>query len=174
MSTSTLPRAATTSVRVLLSAALISLAFACSPDGGGQAQADTQSQTDSLSADAGTSDTGPVVSFQKDVMPIFQAHCVGCHGVKKPQGDLDLTDPKATGLFKDKSVFCNLKTGAALLPSVIPHAPDESPLVRKLEDTKLELVCGREMPANGTPLVKTHPEAVATIRAWIAAGAVVD
>jgi len=38
-------------------------------------------------------DTGPrTVHYALDVQPIFDKHCVGCHGGKQPKGELDLAD----------------------------------------------------------------------------------
>ena len=39
----------------------------------------------------------PAVNFSRDIQPIFQAHCVGCHGSKKQEANLRL-DEKASAL----------------------------------------------------------------------------
>jgi hypothetical protein len=42
-------------------------------------------------------DTGPrMVHYAVDVQPIFDKHCVGCHGDREPRGDLDLTGEPTT------------------------------------------------------------------------------
>jgi hypothetical protein len=37
-------------------------------------------------------DSGPrTVHFERDIQPIFDKHCIGCHGGQQPKAELDLT-----------------------------------------------------------------------------------
>ena len=57
------------------------------------------------------------VSFQDDIMPIFQTHCISCHGDFYPDGEFDLTTYEAL-----------MSTGNHA-PNVVPFQPDSSWLV---------------------------------------------
>ncbi|CAN5890630.1 hypothetical protein BH23PLA1_BH23PLA1_04480 [soil metagenome] len=93
---------------------------------------------------------GASVSFSKQVLPILQKNCQGCHQPAKDQGGLILTTHAA------------LLQGGEGGPGVEPGQPDESVLLDNIAgDAPL-------MPPNGDPL---SAEAVALIRDWIAQGA---
>jgi WD40 repeat protein len=96
--------------------------------------------------------TGPV-SFYKDVRPIFQQHCQGCHQPAKAQGAYVMTS------YADL-----LKTGDSGKPGVSPGKPDASYLLDEIrvKDNKAE------MPKNGSPLTKVQYD---TIEKWIKEGA---
>lgn len=96
------------------------------------------------------------VSFQKEVKPILQANCQGCHQPAKRGGGYDMT------AFKNL-----LEAGESGDAAIVPGKPDQSQLV--LQITPLD---GKaEMPKNGKPL---HAQEIATIRLWIEQGAVDD
>jgi WD40 repeat protein len=100
-------------------------------------------------------DTLPTdVSFYKDVRPIFQQHCNGCHQPAKPSGGFVMT-ARAELLKKGESD----KTG------VVAGKPDASNLVSQItpHDGKKPL-----MPRNQPPLIDRD---VALIKKWIAQGA---
>jgi hypothetical protein len=99
------------------------------------------------SASAGA-DGAPPVDFARDVLPIFQAQCIDCHGPQKQKGDLRL-DQKTAELAK----------------IVKPHDLTESELYRRITLPK-----GDEdvMPNRGEPLSAAH---IAVIRRWIEQGA---
>src|SRR5262245_22936612 len=83
------------------------------------------------------SKTGGPVSFYKDVRPIFQQHCQGCHQPAKPLGGFVMTS------FPDL-----FKAGDSELPGVVPNKPHESLLVKLLGEVK-----GRaRMPKGKEPL----------------------
>jgi len=91
------------------------------------------------------------VSFAAQIQPIFDAHCIVCHGAAI-NGDLDLT------------------TYASLMDSIGPHAPvvlpmnpDSSYLVQKLDGTAQP-----RMPQGGPYLTD---EQIGRIRLWIEQGA---
>jgi dipeptidyl aminopeptidase/acylaminoacyl peptidase len=102
---------------------------------------------------AGARADEPVVSFSRQVMPVLQRRCQGCHQPGKPNGKLDLTSYEA------------LKKGGDAGAGFLPGKPDESPLV--------ENVVGKtpDMPPNATPLAADE---VALITRWVAQGATDD
>jgi WD40 repeat protein len=94
------------------------------------------------------------VSFYKDVRPIFQQHCNGCHQPAKPSGGFVMTARAEL-----------LKKGESDKPGVVPGQPDASNLVSQVtpHDGKKPL-----MPRNQPPLADRD---VALIKKWIAQGA---
>jgi WD40 repeat protein len=94
------------------------------------------------------------VSFYKDVRPIFQQHCNGCHQPAKPSGGFIMTARAEL-----------LKKGESDKPGVVPGQPDASNLVSQVlpHDGKKPL-----MPRNQPPLADRD---VALIKKWIAQGA---
>ncbi len=96
------------------------------------------------------------ISYDKQVRPIFQAHCQGCHQPAKAGGDYVMTS-------FDKL----LKGGESGDPAVAPGKPGESHLIEAItpHDGK------SEMPRNKPPLNPTEIELIAQ---WIAQGAVDD
>ena len=90
---------------------------------------------------------------EKDVLPIFQMHCVNCHGKSKQEGGLDL-----------RTQAGRLKGGDSG-PALIPGKPGKSLLYAR--------ILAREMP----PLDEIRPPTTAeveTLRHWIEAGAPAD
>lgn len=104
-----------------------------------------------LAEDPGKANAPPV-SFHRQVRPILQRHCQGCHQPAKKLGKLDLT------------TYAALKAGGDNGESFTPGKPDESTLV--------EFIVGSppKMPkeGKGLPLSK---EQVDLIRRWISEGA---
>jgi WD40 repeat protein len=94
------------------------------------------------------------VSFYKDVRPIFQQHCNGCHQPAKPSGGFVMTSRAEL-----------LKSGESEKAGVVPGQPDASNLVSQVtpHDDKKPL-----MPRNLPPLPDRD---VALIKKWIAQGA---
>ncbi len=91
------------------------------------------------------------VDFVKDVQPIFQASCSGCHGPRKQEAAFRL-DHKAT-----------VMKGGELGPAIVPGKSAESLLVK--------MVAGMvkpRMPKEGTPLTAAQ---IGILRAWIDQGA---
>lgn len=91
---------------------------------------------------------GSTVFFSLDVLPIFQADCIHCHG---GAGGLDLESWEGViqGGFSGSAVNV--------------ASPDQSVLIRRLDGSILPT-----MPADGPPL--PGPE-IDRIREWIAQGA---
>ena len=93
------------------------------------------------------------VSFSRQVLPILQRKCQGCHQPAKAGGKLDLT------------TFEALRAGGASGPLFEPGEPEEGTLI--------ENVAGKApaMPPNAPPLAADE---VATLARWIASGATDD
>ncbi len=93
------------------------------------------------------------VDFHKDVLPIFEAHCISCHGSKE-KGGLRL-DQRASAF----------KGGESELPGIVAGQPEESEILyRILTDDSIDV-----MPAKGERLSASES---GTIRKWIEEGAV--
>lgn len=88
------------------------------------------------------------VSFQNDVLPIFQDYCAKCHGDDDPEEGLVLTN------------YRDVMLGSIYGAVINPGDPDGSYLV--------ELVATGQMPKRGDDL--TQPQ-IDVIVAWIRAGA---
>ena len=96
------------------------------------------------------------VSYYKDVRPIFQANCQGCHQPAKSRGGYVMTDFKLM-----------LGAGDSKEAAIVAKSPEKSHLVQLItpKDGKAEMPEGRK------PL---HATEIETIRNWIAQGAVDD
>ncbi len=93
------------------------------------------------------------VSFDKQVRPILQAHCQGCHQPAKAGGGYVMT-----------SFDRLLKGGESDEPAIVPSKPAESYLVELITPH-----AGKsEMPQNKPPLAESE---IALIAQWIAQGA---
>ncbi|MEC9475776.1 MAG: DUF1549 domain-containing protein [Planctomycetota bacterium] len=95
------------------------------------------------------------ISFYREIRPILQANCHGCHQPAKAKGDYVMTK------------FDQLLAGGGEEVAIIPHQPDESLLVELITPIDGEA----EMPSKGDPL---KPEQIELIRRWIAGGAIDD
>ena len=97
-------------------------------------------------------DDRAAVDFAKDVQPILQVRCVGCHGAEKQKGGLRL-DQKAAA-FK----------GGNGGPAIVPRDIKGSELLVKIgSDDPAE-----RMPRSGDPLTA---EQIGVLTRWIEAGA---
>ncbi len=96
------------------------------------------------------------ISFDRQIRPIFQGVCVGCHQPAKAKGNYDM-------MSREKM----LAAGESKLPAIVPGQPDKSHLVKLITPEKGEA----EMPKGKKPL--SAPE-IELIRQWIAEGAVDD
>ncbi len=93
------------------------------------------------------------VSYYREVRPIFQANCQGCHQPAKSKGGYVMTD------FK-KLLAGGESEGAA----VVPKQPEQSAILKMVTPQDGEV----RMPKGKAPLVETE---VALIRSWIEQGA---
>lgn len=137
------------------------------PDGAGPGDAGAQ--------DAGAHDAGAgLVSFQQDIVPIFQGHCLDCHFTG---AYLDLTPEHAgDSLFQPPQNTCFENGTTVARPRVDPGEPDNSLLWIKIADLDFSLECGREMPLGQPegPLLQGAPDEAQRIYDWIVQGAVID
>ncbi|MCS7167704.1 MAG: c-type cytochrome domain-containing protein [Gemmatales bacterium] len=95
-----------------------------------------------------------VISYYREVRPIFQLRCQGCHQPAKAEGNYMMTEYKL--LFE---------RGRSGEPGIVPGHPEKSRV--------MQLIVSHEgkppaMPRNQDPL---SPEQVELIRQWIAQGA---
>jgi WD40 repeat protein len=101
-------------------------------------------------------DPNAPVSYWKQIRPIFQANCQGCHQPAKSKGGYVMTDFHrliAGGDSGDKAV--------------VAGKPEVSPLITSITPKDGEA----EMPKDKAPL---KPDDLALIRTWVAQGAVDD
>ncbi len=101
--------------------------------------------------DKPASTSGPV-SYYKQIRPIFQGVCHGCHQPAKAKGDFVMTD------------FASLLKGGEEGEAIIPGKPEESNLVKLITVHEGKA----EMPPKEEPLSETQ---LALISRWIAEGA---
>ena len=93
------------------------------------------------------------VSFNKEIRPLLNVHCVKCHGGVKEAGKLHL-------LFREEA----LKGGKSGIPAIVPGKPEESELIARLTTTNED----DRMPKKAEPL---GPDQIALLKRWIAEGA---
>ncbi len=91
--------------------------------------------------------------FHKNILPILRENCFRCHG-DKVKGGLRLNTREAA-----------LKSGDSGDAAVVPHDPLASELLQRIKSTD----AGERMPPTGEGL---KAEQIATLEAWIKAGAV--
>lgn len=96
--------------------------------------------------------TPPKVDYTRDIQPILQANCYGCHGAAKASAGLRLHQREDALRGSDSG------------PVILPGKSAESPLIRYVmgEDVPMR------MPLGLTPLTT---EQIEFLRAWIDAGA---
>ncbi|MSU51251.1 MAG: hypothetical protein EXS37_19555 [Opitutus sp.] len=101
-------------------------------------------------------DPNAPISYWKQIRPIFQASCQGCHQPAKNKGGFVMTD------------FGRLIAGGdSGFPAIVPGQPGKSPLVDSITVMDGEA----EMPKDKTPLAADE---VALISRWITEGALDD
>jgi mono/diheme cytochrome c family protein len=94
------------------------------------------------------------VSYYKEVRPILQQHCNGCHQPAKPMGG-----------YRTTSYADLFQRGERDKPGVVPGRPDQSYLV---EQIRIHSNGKAEMPKGRDPLT---PAQIDKITTWIAQGA---
>jgi WD40 repeat protein len=92
------------------------------------------------------------VSYYRDIRPILQEKCHGCHQPAKAGGEFVMTSTQA------------LLAGGSSGQAIVPHKPDESYLVEQITAVDGEAA----MPLEGDPLSEAE---TALVRKWIAQGA---
>src|SRR5262245_56310364 len=91
--------------------------------------------------------------FERNILPIFSAHCTECHGPKQQKNALRLDT--AGGLRQGG------ESGAAF----VPGKSDESLIIQYLTGENAEQI---RMPPKGPPLTADE---IAVLRQWINSGA---
>jgi ankyrin repeat protein len=104
-----------------------------------------------LCACAALAQTPAKIDFRRDVQPIFQANCIGCHGASLQMNGFRLDRRRDA-----------MKGGT--IPVIGPSNADGSRMYQKLIGSQY----GPQMPPTG-PL---KPEQIAIIKAWIDQGAI--
>ncbi len=89
------------------------------------------------------------LTYERDIRPIFRAHCFDCHGaIEKLEGGLDLR------------LVRSMTKGGESGPAIVPGKSEESYLLGRVEN-------GEMPPGEG----KVSAEEIKTIKRWIAEGA---
>ena len=96
------------------------------------------------------------VSFAFEVAPVLLEQCSGCHGGRRPRGELGMGS------------YAALLRGGESGSPIVPGKGGDSLLVRKLVGMRIE---GQRMPLGRPPLSEN---VIATIRRWIDEGAALD
>ncbi len=94
----------------------------------------------------------PVV-FSRDIQPILNQNCVGCHGGVRQKNGVSF-------IFREEA----LGTGKSGRRTIVPGHPDQSEFMARLTTTDLEA----RMPYHGPPL---SPQQIALLKRWIKEGA---
>lgn len=94
---------------------------------------------------------GRLVSFAKQVAPIFSQRCLACHNARTAKGRLNMES------------YANLMKGGENGPAVVAAKPGDSLLQTMIED--------HSMPKDADPLL---PEQIAVIKKWIETGTRLD
>ncbi|HEV8492484.1 MAG TPA: c-type cytochrome domain-containing protein, partial [Candidatus Angelobacter sp.] len=105
---------------------------------------------------AAAAETAAKISFYRDIRPILQANCQGCHQPAKAKGSYIMTNFK--GL---------LSGGETEGTAVVPEHPDQSSLLKMVTPQNGEA----RMPKGKSPLAEAE---VSLITTWIQQGAVDD
>ena len=114
--------------------------------------------------DVDTSKLPPVntkqeVDFVRDIKPLFEKSCFGCHGAK----------PRAKSKYFMNARQTAIEGGSSKEAAIVVGKSDQSPLVHFIADLVEEM----EMPPldNRDKYPKITKEQIALIRAWIDQGA---
>jgi hypothetical protein len=102
------------------------------------------------------------VSFARDIQPIFDGHCIGCH---RPLGEADL-DLRASVSYDNLVNRPSRNYPPAL--RVVPGDPTNSVMFGKVSDSGQ---FGGPMPQPGGGSPPVPPEGIEKIRTWILEGA---
>lgn len=109
-----------------------------------------------LSAQAQEPLSGPKVSYQRDIEPIFRMHCQGCHQPAKPQGGYVITDTER--------LFDAGETGDT---AVVRGNIEASHLLRQIRPVDGQAAMPKNLPALSAAEIEL-------IEAWIQLGAEID
>ena len=94
------------------------------------------------------------ISFAQDILPMFEKHCVVCHG-----------DSGGVSLASHDDIMSPKRPE----PIVVPGDPDHSPLVQVIKDAKMPAVMpGVHDPLGGSPLTDRQLQ---ILQNWVRQGA---
>lgn len=93
------------------------------------------------------------VDFNRDIRPIFNGNCMGCHGGVKQAGNVSFS-------YREQA----LGKGKSGRPTVVPGSPRQSELMARVTSSNPET----RMPLNRAPL---KPGQIALLKQWIEEGA---
>jgi WD40 repeat protein len=96
-------------------------------------------------------DNGRLISFRKQVAPIFADRCTACHNARMAKGRLNM------------ETYANLLKGGESGDAVVAAKPGDSLIVTLMEDGS--------MPKDADPVT---PEQIALVKKWIEMGAPLD
>lgn len=96
------------------------------------------------------------VDFVRDVKPIFEVHCLGCHGAEKHKSDYRLDSRTAA-----------LAGGESGKAAIVPGKPSEGSLIHLVDGTDKETF----MPPRKSDSKPLSPDQIATLKMWIEQGA---
>jgi mono/diheme cytochrome c family protein len=96
------------------------------------------------------------VDFDREVRPIFDAHCVACHGPEKQKSGYRLDSREAA-----------LAGGESGEPAIVPGQPEAGKLIHFVDGSDKELF----MPPRKSDAKALSTAQIATLRQWIAEGA---
>jgi hypothetical protein len=111
---------------------------------------------------SGSADAGPILSFSKDIQPVFGFRCATCH-INDFKGNLSLDAGNAYNMLVNVPSGCD-----SAVVRVKPGDLQNSMLYRKISDAPDK--CGTFMPPSG-PLKTLAPAAFKKIETWILQGA---
>lgn len=101
---------------------------------------------------AAQADDAAAAAYLRDVRPVLERRCYGCHGALQQKGKLRLDTARA------------IRAGGISGPSIDPQDPPASLLIEKVTEADPKL----RMPPEGEPLTEVE---IAALRVWVAAGA---
>ena len=137
------------------------------PDAAREAATDAR-RTDVAGGDTSGGGTGPDASvttgprLSRDVQPLFNLYCVGCHGGTSPAAGMSLVAGQAHRALVGVEARC---TSPGVNLRVYAGQPRSSFLVHKLAGTQ---GCGVRMPAYRQPLSDYD---ISIVETWISLGA---
>lgn len=95
------------------------------------------------------------IDFARDILPLLTKHCYQCHGSKRNEGGLKLSDPDSA-----------LQGGASGRPAIVPGIPEASRMLQLIKGEDLD----RIMPPREVP-ERLSGEEITLFERWIRAGA---
>src|SRR4029434_7060591 len=90
--------------------------------------------------------------FARDVRPLLERSCFGCHGPQKQKSEYRLDIREVA-----------LKGGESGRPAIVPHNAKASPLIRYVSGEDPDIV----MPPKSSDAVRLSPAEIKTLREWI-------